>query len=471
MAKSLFLFWLLISHDFAASQLFHNILEPAIQPYESLIDSLVLRVVRLVQALNFLLLLLWVNVLHLIPQSIRTRLTATSNWVRRGTVWLKDRASERWHGVPKRQSEGEHVRTNGVHVNGHRQESPPPPPDALRAGYGTLPGSWKPLHSPVKLTRPTLPPIWGPLQPPSLPPSQIPGPSSGRRVVSHGRAPTAPSTASAGHLRPYAHPRATRGRDGPQRGKTANAAPMPGPSDEPPSAAPYQGLSRSPSRVRLMPDWPETPQKSAQNDAGRNTVVAPTASSQTVENRLGRPPSPPDALIRALSRQAEADSKTSKTTPRKRKAREDESNAAYTGAETDSDAKLKRNGPATPTKGTRRGARSVASPKTGKRGKTSSTTSATKATTETKGKTRARKQQQTPEEGATSTKPDSAPSQDPGPARKRARAKRPMSSTSSSLLSPAGATPAQGMDLDEPNEPEGLAASYSTRTLRSRTIR
>ncbi|KAL9938961.1 hypothetical protein V8E36_001774 [Tilletia maclaganii] len=268
-AKTLFLFWLLISHDFAASQLFHAAIEPVIQPYEPLIDDLAGRTVRGIHAVNFLSLLLLTHATRLLPPLFQEGTRTTYLYLHTAASWARDGVSSLW----KQREEGQ----ADDNRDGERLEEKPPQPkqpsgptaqrnglgsayhlgDNFRPPYGTLPGSWRFGDSPPGPLRPSLPQLW------TAASTSIPGPraqpvaSSSRRVVSNG-----------------AHTRNLKNGKGADTASSVRTLPrMPRvPTGEPASA---------PSKVRLMPEWP----------APQETHTAPASNSRPIEENDEKPPS------------------------------------------------------------------------------------------------------------------------------------------------------------------------------------
>ncbi|KAE8239744.1 hypothetical protein A4X13_0g8087 [Tilletia indica] len=309
-AKTLFLFWLLVSHDFAASQLFHSVLEPLVHPYEPLLDAVATRVFRSLHGLNFLSLLFFTHLSQRIPPTLSQGTKSAFERIRTSIVWLETKLAER-------RAQAIEVHELDDSVDGRSGSGSPPPffvPLSRAASnnpYATLPGSWRPLHSPAIPSRPGLPDTWG-----TGASSSRSGPSSlpTRRVVStgNGNGIGNEDMPSSSRIRTNGRAHAT------YSARALSKLPQP-PTNEP---------SQSVPRVRLMPDWPASPHASSSNLA---------ASTDSHAAGLGQPPSPPVQLARSYGLSSssglnaqqgstlEPTKKTSsspKTTPRKRKKRE-----------------------------------------------------------------------------------------------------------------------------------------------------
>ncbi|CAD6915766.1 unnamed protein product [Tilletia controversa] len=422
--KTLFLFWLLVSHDFAASQLFHTVLEPIIQPYEPLIDLVALRVIRGFHAFNFLSLLFVTHLSHLIPPTLSKGAQTAFDRIADSFAWLEAKLTER-----RLRAVSVHDLDDAIEGDAPRRSrsgSPPPfliPPSraALHSAHATLPGSWRPLHSPEKASRPGLPDAWGASTSRAGPSTALPT----RRIVSNGNG-SMPASTSASNSRTNGYSHAT------YSARALSKLRQP----------PANDFSPSVPRVRLMPDWPDSP------NASSSDLTA------SIENgaQLGRPPSPPYQLARAaglgshssqsgLPRPSDAtriDSSSANATPRKRKKREsldekpyDEDSSAGNAKEKDSIA-------------------SKSKPRTPKRaGKASASTRVAKSNIPVTAKGKERQRPSVKEEEAED--PDRAEMVEP--ARKRTRTVKKEAATQDE------------MEIME------LAPSYSTRTLRARPNR
>ncbi|KAE8212240.1 hypothetical protein CF327_g4116 [Tilletia walkeri] len=428
-AKTLFLFWLLVSHDFAASQLFHSVLEPLVHPYEPLLDAVATRVVRSLHGLNFLSLLFFTHLSQRIPPTLSQGTKSAFERIRTSIVWLETKLAER-------RAQAIEVHELDGSVDGRsRSGSPPPffvPPSRAASNnpYATLPGSWRPLHSPAITSRPGLPDTWG-----AGASSSRAGPSSlpTRRVVSNGNGNGDMPSSSRTRTNGRAH--AT------YSARALSKLPQP-PTNEPSPSVP---------RVRLMPDWPASPHASSSNLAAAAAAAAPDAH----EDGLGRPPSPPAQLSRVyglssnsgLSAQqgpssSEPTKKTSsspKTTPRKRKKRESLEEEGY----------LEEEEPAKKPRGKGSAASKARSPKGASKSGTSARTVKSHIPVTVKGKQRQRVVEIQDEDD---DEDSGGSSEVVEPAPKRTRTK----------------TKGEEKEKEEVGE---LPPSYSTRTLRARPNR
>ncbi|KAE8225621.1 hypothetical protein CF319_g1650 [Tilletia indica] len=425
-AKTLFLFWLLVSHDFAASQLFHSVLEPLVHPYEPLLDAVATRVVRSLHGLNFLSLLFFTHLSQRIPPTLSQGSKSAFERIRTSVVWLETKLAER-------RAQAIEVHELDGSVDGRSGSGSPPPffvPPSRAASnnpYATLPGSWRPLHSPAIPSRPGLPDTWG-----TGVSSSRAGPSSlpTRRVVSNGN-----GNGNGNGDMPSSSRTRTNGRaHATYSARALSKLPQP-PTNEPSPSVP---------RVRLMPDWPASPHASSSNLA---------AAAGAHEDVLGRPPSPPIQLARSYGlssssglnpqqgSSSEPTKKTSsspKTTPRKRKKRESLEEEGYLEEEEE---------PAKKPRGKGSAASKARSPKGVSKSGASARTAKSNIPVTVKGKQRQRVVEVIDED-----EEDSGDSELVEPAPKRTRTKT------------------QGKEKEKEEVGE-LPPSYSTRTLRARPNR